>query len=80
MTKAGRRLRDAIRQGDVATAVSCAIESNDDDTDIIMVGLTLMLGNAGLEAHAVDAARILRSGKLPFVALLVERKVAASRR
>ena len=62
-----------LEKGDVATAVACAIESNGFSA-IIMAGLTLMLGTAGLEAHAVDAARIIRSGKLPLIVLLAERK------
>ena len=58
--------------GDVAKAVACAIESSVYEGDVIITGLSLMPTRAGMEVHAVDAARISRSGKLPLIVLLVE--------
>jgi len=56
----------------VAKAVACAIESSVYEGGVIITGLSLMPARAGMEVHAVDAARISRSGRLPLIVLLVE--------
>jgi hypothetical protein len=67
--------RSKLKRGDVALALSAAIECKDNwEGDTILIGLTVMLGRAGLGAQAADAALIRQDGKQPLVVALVERQ------
>lgn len=64
-----------LKTGDVALALTAAIESQEmDEGDVIITGLTLLLGKTGLEAQALDAAQIVADGGQPLVVALIERE------
>ena len=57
---------------DIAAAVLEAIEGN--ACDVVIGGMAVLLGRAGIANHRSDALRIIRSGRRPLNVLLVERE------
>ena len=62
--------------GEVALAVATAIDSSGDTVaaDVIITGLTVVVGAGGLQAYERDAGRIVRGGQLPLVVALLSRQ------
>ena len=65
---------ETISRAEVTVSIARAIESpaNCEATDTVVRGLSLMLGKAGMKAANNDAKRIVASGRLPLLVLLVE--------
>ena len=65
--------RERFDHSEIASTVAAAIESPQYRGDIVMAGMTLLLGRAGLAAAAADAANIVKAGMRPLLVLLVQR-------
>ena len=71
--------RSPLKQGEVAAALSAAIEAGDMvDGDIILASLTILLGQRGIEAQELDAAQIVEDGGQPMVVALLEHALRLS--
>jgi len=64
-----------LSKSDAVLAVTRAIESHaTDNADIIVTGLSLLLGRKGREAAELDAAQIIEDGGKPMLVGLLQRE------
>ena len=61
-----------IERSDAAHAVVKTIEGDSPECEIVVNGLAVLLGHAGLAAQCQDAAQIARGGKLPLTVALLD--------
>ena len=65
-----------IERSDAALAVVKTIEGDSPECEIVVNGLAVLLGHAGLAAQCQDAAQIARGGKLPLTVALLDHEGA----